>query len=1292
MKKKFLYFLLISFGFLEAQQSGSVQLNWNQNNVVSYGDYSYNIPNFTSDNFNFNQQNKSISFVKKIQVNAAVEENSIQISNLLFQDINQSELGDLKLTNIPNKINVRLSNSFAREEVSAVLVFSPIINENGNFKKVISFSYSFIQTLLNKNSSQNLVSGLSNSVLSSGTFKRFYVQTSGVYKLTKSFLESIGFDTAGNDPRNIKIYGNGGRMVPLSNAISYPIDLAENAIQVIGENDGVFNNEDYILFYAEGTDNWSPTNKTHLNLYEDKSFYYVTTDGSSGKRIPLNAEITSPASMTTSIYDDYKFHEVDLINIGKVGRIWFGEPFNVLNEQQFNFDFSNINTTFPTNLSIHYGGNSIISTTFSTTVNNVNVGTVMLGTVTLNSGNEASEVSLNASLTSATTFNVKINFNNGGVPTSKGYLDYIVLKAKSNLVGLGKQYRFRTNNAATLSGVIDYQFTNAGGIKQIWNISDIYNVESVPFISGSTISAKANLGVVSEFIVIDESDYYSPLKETSTIVYNQNLKGTIFKNSSGDFQDVDYLIITPAFLANSAERLANFHRSYSNLNVKVVVLDGIYAEFGGGKQDIGAIRNFVKYVYQNASTPNKRVKYLNLFGNASFDFKNKIGSINTNIVPIYQATDSYTSGEGSFASDDFFALMDLNEGDVENEVNGLTYGIDLAVGRMIVSTVQQAEEMVNKIVEYHDIKSYGSWRNNYVAISDDPDYYKPEDKDLQFYQNRLTDIIHQQKPFLNFKKILIDAYQQETNSGGARYPLAKEDLRKSFEKGTLVVNYLGHGGESGLTNERIWDKPDGANFNNQFRYPLFITITCDFSKFDNPYVKTAGALTYWNPRGGAISMITTIRSIGQVNAQIFNDTLSAKIFAYGSNDYPSIAESLRLAKNASSNNNSTRVVFYIGDPALKLAIAKPNIVLTKVNDVPVVSPIDDFKALSYVKLTGEVRDETGNLLTNYNGELAVTVFDKDYIRNTLRNDGVDALIALPNVTAATMAFNNLGETIFRGNASVTNGLFEFGFVVPKDIKIPLGNGRISFYTKRNEILLDKSGYNTAIKIGGINLNAVADVTPPKVRLYMNDETFVNGGVTNQSPYFLAFLEDEHGINTASGIGHDIVGILDGNDSKPYLMNDYYETELNNYQKGKIRFLFRNLSMGLHTLKFKAWDVYNNYVSQEIQFIVVGDGELSLTNVLNYPNPFVNYTQFWFSHNKPFEPLEVQVLIMTITGKVVKSINEMVTNTGFLSREITWDGKDDFGDAIGKGVYIYKLTVRSTISDQKSEKIEKLVIL
>ena len=1297
MKKHLLPFFLLIFGFSIAQKSGNISLVWNENQKVSYGEYFYTIPNFDADNFNFNEAKKTILYVNKFLVDAEIDESNLQISNVVYEPIAENLLSDLDKSKISNSINAKISNSIAREETRAVLTFNPIIKDDNGYKKVVSLSYNFdVATTSNRIANTSAQpAAIINSVLSSGTFKRFYVQKSGVYKITKSFLDQIGFSTSGVNPQKIKIYGNGGRMVPLSNAVPYPIDLTENNIQVIGESDGVFNDSDYILFYAEGLDNWSAENKTHLNLYEDKSYYYVTTDGANGKRIPTQNPITQPSTLNLSTYDDYYFHEVDLTNIGKLGRVWFGEPFNINNEQTFDFSIPNINTSFPTQCSIHFGSSAFAVTTFKTVVNGVDLGNVNMNQVVLNSGVEAAENFVNTSLASTANFSVKITYNNNGLPTAKAYLDYIILKSKSNLIGFGKQYRFRYSNSASQNGVVQFDFTNAANIGQIWDITDIYNVEKIPYAAASSFSFKGNLGERREYIAIDESDFYAPLKETNTSVSNQNLKGTIFKNASGNFQDIDYLILTPRFLESAANRLANFHRTNSGLNVKVVNLDLIYNEFGGGKQDIGALRNFVKYIYQNASAPNRKIKYLNLFGDASFDFKDRIPN-NTNIVPIYHATNSYFAGEISFASDDFFCLMDANEGDVENDnAFASNYGIDIAVGRMLVSSVKQADEMVNKVIEYYDIKSYGNWRNNYVSISDDPSLFQPADKYLQFFQNRLTDVIYQQKPFINYKKILLDAYQQQTSAGGDRYPQARTDLRNAFEKGALVFNYLGHGGEDGLTEERIWEKFDGANFNNQYRYPLFITITCDFSKFDNPLRPTAGEYTYWNPKGGAISMITTIRTIGQNSAQNFNDVLGAQLFAYGSNSYPTIAEALRISKNASSNNSATRVVFYLGDPALKLAIPQPNVVLTKVNDVPISQPVDDLKALSYVKLSGEVRDENDTFLSNYNGELFVTVFDKSFVRNTLRNDFADALVSVAGnieTNAPTMPFNSLGETIFRGNASVNNGIFEFGFVVPKDIKINVGNGRISFYTKRNEILLDKSGFNMAIKVGGINLNAVADVTPPKIRLYMNDETFVNGGITNASPYFLAFLEDEHGINTARGIGHDIVGILDGDETKPYIMNDYYETELNNYQKGKIRYPFRNLTKGLHTIKFKAWDVYNNFVTAEIQFLVVGDDNLTLTNVLNYPNPFVNYTQFWFSHNKPFEPLEVQVLIMTITGKVVKSINEIVTNPGFLSREITWDGRDDFGDKIGKGVYIYKLTVRSTLSDQKSEKIEKLVIL
>jgi hypothetical protein len=419
-----------------------------------------------------------------------------------------------------------------------------------------------------------------------------------------------------------------------------------------------------------------------------------------------------------------------------------------------------------------------------------------------------------------------------------------------------------------------------------------------------------------------------------------------------------------------------------------------------------------------------------------------------------------------------------------------------------------------------------------------------------------------------------------------------------------------------------------------------------------------------------------------------NNLFSEDLYAFGSNNYPSIAEALRLTKLSTGSDNR-RVVFYIGDPALKLAIPKPKIVLTKVNDVPTNLPLPVLQALSLTKITGEVRDENDGLLSGYNGDLAVQIFDKDINRATLGNNGVTDSNGL-----VVMNFTTLGETVFRGNASVVNGQFEFSFVVPQDIRIPVGNGKISFYAKRDAPNLDnQTGYDRSIQIGGVNANPLTDTNPPTVRLHMNDEGFVSGGITNCSPILLAFLTDENGINTASGIGHDIVAILDGDESNPYVLNEYYETENDDYTRGYVRFPFRDLAPGMHTILFKAWDVYNNLITTEIQFNAICSSEgLQLEKVLNYPNPFVNYTEFWFTHNMPFELLDVQVQILTVSGKLVKTINQQVTTEGFLCREITWDGRDDFGDKLGKGVYVYKIKVRSTTTGKSVEKYEKLVIL
>ena len=1291
MKKIFLILLFASF-FGQAQNKKDFLLVWTNNSSFVVGDIKYNLPQFEAQNFEFDVSKKTIKYSNVIRVEDIVSESDVTLSNIVFETIDGYALGDLNVSKISSKLDFKSFSSYARDEALLSFDFNPIIKDGSGYKRVKSFTLEYvISGSKNSMNRVNSVQSIQNSVLANGNWHRFYVEKSGVYKLSKGFLQSLGVNVA-VDPRNIKIYGNGGRMLPLLNSISYPNDLEENAIQFFGEDDGVFHDSDYILFYAEGVDTWNEESLTHVNQFSDKSYYYVTTSGGFGKRIQSYNEPAAASSLLMSNYDGYQYHELDLVNAGKIGRRWFGENFNIEDSQNFDFTLPNYVAGSAVSFSADFAAVSYVATSFLVKANNVNIGNVPIRAA--DGSALGYENLLNTTFTpSSNLVAINLEYNNNGVPSSKGYLDYIILKYNAELKGIGKQFVFSNKLVKTNIGVGQFTISNAANINSVWEITDIYNVTKLDN-SQNSISFKLPLGQDRKFVAVDYSDVYLPLKDNETNVANQNIKGTIFNDNQGVPKDIDYLIITPLNLKAQAENLANFHRNNSGMVVKVVTLPSIYNEFGGGKQDVAAIRNFVKYVYfNNPSYPNNKVKYLNLFGDASYDFKDRIKN-NTNVVPVFHGfsvnnsllpdNDTNFSLFTSFMSDDFFTLMDNNEGNMVSSVDHM----DLAVGRMLVSSNDQAAEMVNKVYEYHDEKSYKRWRNNLVYYADDPNQFLTGDYELQKDLNYLADQTIVANPFFNTTKIFADAYVQEVSAGGERYPQAKKAFIDAIELGALVLNYYGHGNEESLAVERLFEKADAQVLNNRYKYPLFITITCEFTRFDDPNRPTGGEYMYWNKAGGAIALLATTRQISQGLGRQMNEKIYNNLFVMENNSYLSIAEVLRRAKVGLGSNK--RVVFYIGDPALKLAIPRPKVVLTKVNGQDINTATLSLQALSLATLTGEVLDENGALIANYNGDLAVQAYDKNLNRQTLDNDNVE--IAL-GAAYSKMNFVTLGEVIYRGNASVTNGKFEFSFIVPQDIQIPVGNARVSFYAKSNNpTLQNQTGYNSQIKVGGVNFAAPSDTTPPKLKLYMNDTNFVSGGITNESPIFLAFLEDENGINTASGIGHDIVAILDGDENNPYILNDYYETETDNYKKGKVTYPFRDLAPGLHTILFKAWDVYNNLITAEIQFIVIGDGDLELEHVLNYPNPFVNYTEFWFNHNRPFEPLEVQVQILTITGKLVKTINQTVVNEGFNSRDVKWDGKDDFGDRIGKGVYVYRLIVKSSVTGKKTEKIEKLVIL
>jgi hypothetical protein len=1255
------FFVFASALFGQQIQQKNIQLNWIENADIQINKSKIIRTSIVEGNFVDQNFNPVFSEIWEVASGSILV--NFSVKNVQYETVNNALKETLNVENLPSEIEVKVHVTNEKQKTFAILDLNPIVKEGNILKKVISFTLTYeTSTLKNK---QAKLTSVKNSVLANGNWYKFAVDTTGVFKIDKSFLQSLGVDVKNSNPKNIQIYGNGGAMLPFRNSDFRYDGLQQNAIFVSGEADNSFDNNDYILFYARGPEKWTNNNNTleglehQQNIFSDEAFYFITIGTSEGLRISEKQPINQVATTQISNFDDYTFFEKDEVNLFAVGQQWFGDNFSIENTHKYSIPFQNIDSEESIIVRVRGVAESSITSQMSVSVNNQNLFNVNYAASSGLTHAAANRGSGFIKLT-GNSVPVEISFNNNGNPSANAYLDYIEVLGKKKLIANGNQFSIRNFEVIKANGIFEFVISNAANVSQVWDVSNPLN----PLIvtneaTASTFNFKVNGGVNHEFIVLNEADYFSPTKIEESKVPNQNLQS---------LTNLDYIIVTPNYLAEKAQKLANYHIQNSNLKVQVIPLEQIYNEFSSGSPDLTAIRDFARHLYLNATT--NQLKYLCLFGDASYDYKNRIGG-NNNIVPVFEAYESFNLAS-SFVTDDFYGMMDENEGNMYTFERQ-----DIVTGRIPVTSTIEADEVVNKILNYYSPKSFGNWRNEITLIADDIDAVGEEV--IEVTMEKLADTIAANKPIFNLKKIYIDAYVQESTSGGNKYPTVNVDITNQVEKGTLLIDYFGHGGEGGWASESILIVSEIQAYNNNIKFPLFVTVTCEFSRFDNPLRKTAGEYLLWNKKGGATSLISTTREIYISVGQAFNEQLIKPLLNFEEENY-TIAESLMFAKNKFSTNQRY-FIFSFGDPAMKLHVPQPNVRITKMNDVDISQSLDTIKALSHVKFEGEVVSGQGAVLNDFNGEFEVTVYDKPITKKTLNNDNRNFI----------MEFDVLESKIFSGRSSVENGKFTFDFVAPKDLKVAYGKGKLSLYAQNNSI--DKSGYNFDIVVGGINTNAPEDNTGPAIQLYMNDLNFVEGGNTNESPIFIAVLEDENGINTSiTAVDHDIVAILDGDQNNPIILNDYYETDLDTYKKGKVSYPFRDLAPGLHTITLKVWDTYNNYSESTFTFFVVDDSDLVLTNVLNYPNPFINHTEFWFNHNKPNQLLNVQVQIFTVSGKLVKTINETVQTEGNLSRTITWNGLDDFGAKIGKGVYVYKLKVLTVDSNIKAEKIEKLVIL
>jgi len=792
----------------------------------------------------------------------------------------------------------------------------------------------------------------------------------------------------------------------------------------------------------------------------------------------------------------------------------------------------------------------------------------------------------------------------------------------------------------------------------------LHPVKTQAVLQGTDLRFANSCAQLREYVAFNSSNFLRPTAIGK--IPNQDLHG---------LAPVDFIIVTTQALLPQAQRLADFHRAKNNLKYVIATTEQVYNEFSSGIPDPSAIRDLVKMFYdRSASSPSNRPKYLLLFGDASFDYKDRINN-NTNLVPAYENGNSLDP-LASYTSDDFFGFLDDNE-DINSTI--IINQLDIGIGRVPAKNADEAKNYVDKIETYYNKESLGPWRNNQLFIADDEDFnLHLQDAEV------LTTTSQTTAPVFNITKVYLDAFKQESGAGGSRYPQANQIINNQVYNGTLIWNYSGHGGSSRLAEEVILDQDIVNNWNNPNKLPLFVTATCDFAPYDNPTINSLGENILLRAKTGGIALMTTTRVVFSFSNRVINNNyLQFALKRDSSGSYKSLGESILAAKNytyqTSTDIANNRKFTLLGDPALTIAYPSLKVRATKVNNIPV-SQADTIRATDKVFMEGEVTNLADVLLPGFNGTVYPVVFDKMQTINTLANDPASQVISF-------QAQNNI---LYKGKASVVNGKFSFSFKVPKDINYQFGNGKLSLYAENGSN--DANGYFTNFIIGGAGNNVDNDKEGPVIKAYLNDEKFVSGSITNENPVLIVKLSDSSGINTAgTGIDHDIVATLDNDNRQYFTLNDFYEADLNSYQQGTIHFQLPTLTAGNHSLKIKAWDVLDNSSEYILEFNVSRDEELVLNHVLNYPNPFTTKTQFWFEHNKPNQNLQVKVQIFTLTGKVVKTIKQTINDAGNRSTEVDWDGRDEFGDKLGRGVYLYRLTVIS-IDGKKKEKLEKLVIL
>jgi len=1111
----------------------------------------------------------------------------------------------------------------------------------------------------------------SRSVLSDGQWFKIAVAEDGIYRIDYSKLKQLGC----LNPSNPRIFGNNYGQLSYYNNDPKPDDLKEISILLVKGSDGIFNDGDYLLFFGTGTHRWkyNATSDEYdfvRHNYSDTAYYFLTTSTVPGKMIVDAQDISNTASYSSSEYDALYNHEVETENLIQSGREWY-QPISTINGLSINPGFSDIIQTEKMKYDIRVVGRASIPTTFrfyegSNILDEISVPEVYLLSSTGTYANITEMTDSSFSASSSPIYAMK--FFNNGESDALGWVDYVRFRGRALTSFSGKTLKFSDAKSIRPGRITEFTVRSTSTDIIVWDVTDPFTIGNIVFTkTGDNIKFKAHTDSLRTYIAFTNDKAITPLINPVPVP-NQNLHGS---------ETADMVIVTHPLFYSYAKKLAAIHSSNSGLISLIVTPEEIYNEFSGGVPDIVAIRNFLRMKYLNQAGSSHPLRYLLLFGDGSYE--NKIlPPHNPNFIPTYQSQNS-TVIVSSFTSDDFYGLLDDGEGEADGTE-------DVGIGRLPVDDTVQAGIMVSKVAKYLDSGSTGAWRNIICLTADD------EDGNTHMLDAEgLASSLDSDNPTFNIDKIYLDAFRQITSANGQSYPDVTNAINNRINSGCLIFNYIGHGNELGLAQERVVKTEDINSWKNSSKLALFITATCEFSRFDDVEYNSltgdysgktsAGEMVLLNPDGGGIALMTTTRVVYSAP----NYTLNSNIYKYAftkdkDGNALALGDIIKLAKLNSGSGQNKRNFLLLGDPAVRLAYPwHGNVVTDSVNKISVNQAIDSLKALSIITVSGHIEDDSGHSMSGFSGIVFPLVYDKLSSIRTLANDG-----------GSTMDFNLRNNILFSGKTMASKGRFTFTFIVPKDINYSFGKGKISYYA--NEGNDDMSGSFTNIIVGGFSKSGVLDTAGPRIRLYLNDTLFKDGGISDKNPVMLAIIEDNGGINTTgNGIGHDLSAFVDNDRNKSFVLNDYFENDLDNYMKGRIVYPLGEMQEGSHSLTLKAWDNFNNSSEASVHFIVRTDKGFILNNLLNYPNPFSDGTSITAEHNRPDKNLTIRIDIYNMSGKLIKIIETSANDAGYKLPPVTWDGNEDGGRKVARGIYPYKVTV-STENGEIARAYGRMIIL